>query len=323
MRILICTNAYPPVFMGGAELVAHEQAKAFAALGHQVAVFSGGISGQRKRHSRIDEHYEGVAVARIETSEEDYSPAHINFLNPVIEDHFQNLVRSFRPDAVHFHNIIGLSVRLPILAKSAGVKTACTLHDFWGFCIRNTGVRRDGQPCDPTSVCSSCVSRIHDGRGLHLPPRFRRDMVRLSFEHMDHVISPSRYVAARYETSGLAEGRISVVPNGVQPYRFDDIPPPPKSKTTIAFAGYFGKHKGVATLISAVARISKEWDVDLLLAGEGPEETNYKHQIQALGIEDRVRFLGKVPHGEMFTVYTQSDITVSYTHLTLPTKRIV
>ncbi|MBB3872953.1 glycosyltransferase family 4 protein [Brevundimonas mediterranea] len=308
MRILVCTNAYPPRFMGGAELVAHEQAKSLVTLGHEVLVFAGGIVGRGPRHSRTDEFYDGLPVVRIETTEEDYSPAYINFLHPAIEDHFRNVLKSFRPDVVHFHNIIGLSVRLPILAKRAGIRTVCTLHDFWGFCQQNTGVRRDGEACDASLPCASCVPRIHDGRGLHVPLRLRRDMVRFCFEHLDHLIAPSRYVAARYAAAELVGDDVHIIPNGVQKLDSQQSDKPSKSRTRIAYIGYFGQHKGVATLLSAMAQVVTDFDIELLLAGEGPEQDNYRKQAEALGILGRVRFLGKVPHEDIASVYSEADI---------------
>ena len=43
-KVLVCTNAYPPHFIGGAELIAHAHAKALQQRGNQVLVFAGEVN---------------------------------------------------------------------------------------------------------------------------------------------------------------------------------------------------------------------------------------------------------------------------------------
>lgn len=316
MRILICSNAYPPHFIGGAELMAHEQAKSLSRLGHEVRVFAGELGSSRPRHARMDDVHDGLSVHRVATVPEDYSPEFLNFLHPVVDDHFSAVLREFAPDIVHCHNLLGLSAKLPILARRHGARTICTLHDFWGFCLRNTAIRADGRPCDDTSQCRSCLPRIHDGRRLRVPMRFRKDFMRLALEHVDRFVTPSRYIADRYAWAGLPSDRLTVIPNGIDVGRFrpsatlsvhDDV--------RITYVGYFGAHKGVATLLDALSLLSLSLPeggprVTLQLAGEGPERDAYLTRIEALGLGDRVDFLGKVRPADMPGVYARSDIVV-------------
>lgn len=311
MRILICTNAYPPHFMGGAELVAHEQAKLLVGSGHEVEVFAGDIGAVGERHSRIEGRYEGVRLHRIKTDPEDYNPEFLNFLHSEIDDHFRSVLRDFRPDIVHFHNLIGLSVKLPIIARSASILTICTLHDLWGFCLKNTAIRWDGAPCRDISLCGRCLPRIHDGRGLDVPIRFRKDTIKLALDHIDHFIAPSQYIADRYVSAGLSAKRISVIPNGIDIDRFspsrhssEDGP------VRISFVGHFGAHKGVSTLLSALSMLEMKNRVRLQLAGEGPEKERYLSEIDALGIGEAVYFCGQVKHTEIADIYDRSDIVV-------------
>lgn len=315
MRILICSNAYPPNFMGGAELVAHEEAQAFVRLGHDVRVFAGEVGSAKTRHDRIDDVYQGIPIHRIATVPEDYSPEYLNFLHPRVDLHFGDVLRDFRPDILHCHNLTGLSVKLPIIARQHGAKVVCTLHDFWGFCLRNTAVRPDGSTCDDSSQCRICLPRLHDGRGLHIPLRFRKDFMRLALDRVNIFIAPSRYVADRYAWAGLPAERIAVVPNGVDIERFRPDPGTSPDghvsggSVRVTFVGYFGKHKGVATLLDALALVP-ERPIMLQLVGEGPERDAYAAQIAALGLESRVRFLGKMPSAAMPSVYARSDIVV-------------
>lgn len=312
MRILICSNAYPPHFVGGAELMAHEQAKALVRLGHEVRAFAGSLGLPRPRHARMDEEHEGIPVYRIATEPEDYSPEYLNFLHPVVEDHFRDVLQDFQPDIVHCHNLIGLSVKLPILARQHGAKTVCTLHDFWGFCLRNTAVRADGTPCDNAAQCRSCLPRIHDGRGLYISMRFRKDFMRLALEHVDHFIAPSHFVADRYIWAGMPADRLTVLPNGIDVERFhpSTLSSAPEDGIRITYVGHFGAHKGVATLLDALPLLNTLPAAVIQLVGEGPEEGAYRARIAELKLTGQVRFPGKVQPADMPDVYARSDIVV-------------
>jgi glycosyltransferase involved in cell wall biosynthesis len=301
--------------------MAHEQGKALKRMGHEVSAFVGRLHTSPlpdlPRHARSDDMFEGLRVHRINTAPEDYSPEFLNFLHPTVDSHFRDVLREFRPDVVHFHNLTGLSVKLPILARQVGARTICTLHDFWGFCLRNTAVRADGRPCDDVSQCRSCLPRIHDGQRLHIPMRFRKDFMRLALDHVDHFIAPSRFVAAAYERAGFAADRIAVVPNGIDVMRFHPAPTiaSATSPLRIVFAGHFGAHKGVSTLLEAITLLPALLPpgtppAELRLAGEGPQEEAYRAQIAASGLAEQVRFLGKVMPADMPAVYAASDLLV-------------
>ncbi|MDD3800321.1 MAG: glycosyltransferase family 4 protein [Novosphingobium sp.] len=315
MRILICSNAYPPRFVGGAELMAHEQAKALAHLGHDVRVFAGEPDADRARHTRSDDLHEGIRVHRVALEPEDYSPEFLNFLHPLVDDHFRDVLDDFAPDIVHCHNLLGLSAKLPLLARLQGAKTICTLHDFWGFCLRNSAVRIDGRPCDNTTQFRTCLPRIHDGRRLHVPMRLRKDFLDLALDQIDRFIVPSRFVAQRYARAGWSSECLEVIPNGIDLDRFHPAGAPPHlaGPVRITYAGYFGAHKGVTTLLDAFATLPaplSDAPALLQLAGEGPERDAYAVRIEKLGLKGRVRFLGKIAPGDMSDVYARSDIVV-------------
>ena len=159
-KILICCNAYPPHFIGGAELVAHAQAKELQRRGFDICIFAGDPSGSGRRHSIRKELYEGLTVHRICLTHEDYDYHFVNFFNHIAEEYFKKLLRIFSPDIVHFHNIIGLSVGLIHIAKSHGIKTVLTLHDHWGFCFKNTLIKKDNEICQAFTRCSECMPVI-------------------------------------------------------------------------------------------------------------------------------------------------------------------
>lgn len=291
-------------------MIAHEQARALTHLGHDVEVFAADLHAAAETGDLIHSNFEGIRVWRVKTESANYSPEHFNFLNSQVEIHFLGILRRLRPDIVHCHNLTGLSVSLPILAAEENVRVVCTLHDYWGFCLNNTTLLTDGQQCNDITKCQDCVGRIHAGQRLSIPTRYRNDFVRLSLDHIDHFITPSEFVSNQYKNAEIGIDKISVLQNGIDLNRFSDFNRVKSELIRITFAGYLGKHKGVNILLAAFSLIDRSDNVVLNIAGQGPDNSYLKNQVVSLGIQDRVHFLGSMPHAQMSTLYESTDIFV-------------
>jgi glycosyltransferase involved in cell wall biosynthesis len=309
VRILICTNVYPPRFVGGAELVAHELGRQMLAQGHEVAAFAGDLDGPGEHHAFSREIRDGIAVHRVNTVQQDYDPQHLNFLHPAVDRHFTALLRDFDPDVVHCHNLMGLSARLPILAAEHGAKVFVTLHDFWGFCLRNTLLREDGHTCDDYEACRICLPAGGDTPGGIMPLRLRKDLLSLAFDHVDGFVAPSAFIAQAYRRAGLASERITVIPNGMDLDRFAPLKRAASGPVRLLYVGYFGSHKGVDVLLQAVAMLDHV-DVMLNMVGAGSQEAAYRARVAELGIENRVSWRGRMAPKDMPQVYAHADVVV-------------
>ena len=77
-----------------------------------------------------------------------------SFYLPRIEALARSIMGLVRPDAVHCHNLPGLGVALVPIAKAAGARVVVTLHDTWGFCLRQTrlGTATYLSPTSPNAI---------------------------------------------------------------------------------------------------------------------------------------------------------------------------
>ena len=253
MRILMASNVYPPHFVGGAELIAHEHAKALVALGHEVEVFAGEIHAfgehQAIRHDVLD----GIPVHRISMLPRDYQSEFVNFAHPAIEAHFQHVLEAFRPDVFHGHNLVGLSVLLPHLARQAGCAVVLTLHDHWGYCFKNTIIKEGLRICVDFTGCAECMATIDDGAARAIPIRLRKDFFSLMLSDVDAFVSPSRYLADSYRKAGFPPVKLHVLWNGVALERFRKVRGEPSAgELRLTYVGILAHHKGVATLMVAL-----------------------------------------------------------------------
>jgi glycosyltransferase involved in cell wall biosynthesis len=303
-RILIVTNCYPPNFMGGAELVAHEQARKLLERGFEILVFAGDFNGPGDRHSMRFDNFETVPVYRVKTTTKDYDPSYVNFVHERIEKKFSKVLADFRPDIVHCHNIIGLSARLPILANEFGASVVCTLHDHWGYCLRNTAVRRDDQPCHDISLCRDCLPKSE------VPIRLRKDMIAFALDRVSLFVVPSEFLAQSYVSAGFPRDRIRVVRNGIDVGRFVAGHDRPKEeRLSLAYVGHFGTHKGVEVLIRSLS-MTKLSNYHLSIIGQGPNEEIYRNMIEYFELKDRVSIIGHVDHSDMPDIYARTDALV-------------
>jgi PEP-CTERM/exosortase A-associated glycosyltransferase len=117
---------------------------------------------------------------------------------------------------------------------------------------------------------------------------------------------------------GIHAGKVTVIPNAVDINAFQLAGKPSPElqekyglagKTVIGFIGSYYAYEGLDLLLDALPGILKvRADIQVLLVGGGPQESNLKKQAEALGISANVSFVGRVPHSEVNRYYDLIDI---------------
>ena len=247
MRILLCSNIYPPDFIGGAELIASYHAKTLKQMGHHPVVFAGQCDPQLSHYAMTLDPVGEVPVHRVNLTSADYDTRLVNFFHPEVDRQFEALLQVFRPDVVHMHNIIGLSAGMIHLAKLHGARMVVTLHDYWGFCFKNTLIYADQNICRDFSRCRDCQNQIQDGARA-IPIRIAgTSFIALQFAEVDAFISPSHYLAGQYLKAGIPPHKMHVIPNGLDVKSFSRmIKTPANGMVRFSFIGYLGRNfKGI------------------------------------------------------------------------------
>ncbi len=112
---------------------------------------------------------------------------------------------------------------------------------------------------------------------------------------------------------GIAQTRVCVLRNGVDLEMFH---PQDRAEArhqfgiegrTLVSVGALIERKGHALTIEALTTLP-EWR--LLIAGEGPERTALQALAAKLGVADRVRLLGPLPHQKLASLYSAADLSV-------------
>ncbi len=295
MKVLIVSSYFPPHFIGGAEIIAYQQALALVARGHEVRVFAGDTSRQVPGHPALEDNYDGLPVTRVALRTVDFAHDRNDVAHPAVDRHFERLIQRWRPDVIHAHHLIGLSLGIIRIAKAQGIRVVMTLHDHWGFCATSTRITRAGNLCSDSSRCHECVAGFRLGP-LWLPQRMRQGYIRWQLQAVDRFISPSRYLADAYIANGLPADRVEVLANGIELERFAAVAPAAAGpRLRLLFIGYMGPHKGVHVLIEALAQLPAErLHVDFV--GDGHARAGYESQLKTGAPGLSVRFWGRLPN---------------------------
>lgn len=308
--VLLCSNFYPPNFVGGAELIVANQAKTLQQMGHNPVVYAGRSEAGWSHYAVTHDTFEGIPVYRVQLSCDDFDSRLVNFFHLPVDGHFEDLLAKCRADIVHMHNMIGLSLGIVHIAKRLGAATVMTLHDYWGFCFKNTLIDADNRICEDFSRCHECQREIADHQRT-LPIRMRNDFMALQFAEVDAFISPSRFLADAYIRAGIPRHKMHVISNGVDVDRFSRVGKErPPGLVRFTLIGYLGEHKGVGTLLDAAALLQARASFRVNIVGEGHLRPALERQVHERGLSGVVRFWGKVKHPEIETVFRETDVLI-------------
>jgi glycosyltransferase involved in cell wall biosynthesis len=143
--------------------------------------------------------------------------------------------------------------------------------------------------------------------------RFLRATRTAALRRATRVIVPSAYLRDLAVGWGLPLDRFVVVPNPAPslpalPARDDARAELGLNGFTLATAGRLTRQKALGDALEAVARVD---GVSLVVAGDGPERQVLEHRAAALGVAERVRFVGPLSRDQVLTLYRASDAALS------------
>lgn len=169
------------------------------------------------------------------------------------------------------------------------------------------------------------------GGGLPTPPGFRGEVrtgrvtgamraldgVRLRFDPFlragyagaDLVLGVAPYVGERLAAAGITPRRfVPVLERGHGPLPPERLRPAEPGRLKLVHVGRAVRTKGLRDTIRALALLPDLPGVTLTSAGDGEDLPACRAEAAALGVADRVTFLGKVPRARVEELYAESDV---------------
>lgn len=330
MKVLTVSNLYPPHYRGGYEIHCAKVAEGLRRRGHDVHVVTSTYGVARGPLDSARGHQDdvnGVPVRRV-LGEYAYGstpvlpPWTVNHARQQLADarRFREVLAEVRPDVVNWWNMNGLSKLLLPLPGEVGLGNVHCLDDQWMVLEAGPDGRLASQFwCDlwdgrwgpaPLRPVNRAIGRWWSGRVAREGITTRDLAIR-----PQHVCFQSRYLYDLHRAAGLHFSSWEVIYGGVDVGRFyaPVRPPVPASEPLrLLYAGQVSPDRGLHTAIDALGQMppAGRAGVTLTVAGAGSAEyiARTKAQAEALGLLDRVSFLGMVAHDHMPEVYRTHDL---------------
>ena len=198
------------------------------------------------------------------------------------------------PDAINLHFSLYSFPILSILPK--GVPITFTFHGPWALESAKEG----------TSFWSMKCKHWLEQQVYDRSDRF--------------IVLSKAFGTILHEAYGIPWNKIHIIPGGVDTQRFQRNlsrqearsqlgwhPDRPTLFTTRRLVHRMGLDK----LLTALARVKRQVpDVWLAIAGKGPLRADLERQVEILGLQDHVKFLGYLPDEQLPLAYQAADLTV-------------
>lgn len=160
MRILHYALGFPPYSTGGLTKYAVDIALEQIRCGNKVAVlWPGTINKHLEQRIQKKSNYQGIESYELK------NPEYLPQIYGVQEcDEFQkqrdvsvyvDFLKVFRPDVIHIHTLMGMSLEFLKAAKQLNIKTVYTTHDFFGICPKTT-LFFNKKSCKNNKECIGC-----------------------------------------------------------------------------------------------------------------------------------------------------------------------
>jgi glycosyltransferase involved in cell wall biosynthesis len=298
MKFAMLTTFFGPHSFGGDAAFVDRLSRALARHGHEVHVIYCRDAFEMVKGDQTPRPYEvppGVTIHPLASRFGPLSPlaTHQTGLPKFKEQRIRTLLRSIRPDVVHFHNLSLIGGPGLLAVPTPGAVKFMTTHEHWLVCPLHVLWKFNQGVCEASECVRCCVQAA-------IPPQFWRKtpLLERSLRHLDALIGPSLSTIREHGRRGVD------VPMTHLPYflpddytGLPDAPSPVFDRPYVAAAGRLEKIKGFQDVIEAMRRLP---DIDLRIAGSGPFEGELRRLAEGL---TNVHFEGRLGSSEVAALF--------------------
>jgi PEP-CTERM/exosortase A-associated glycosyltransferase len=208
------------------------------------------------------------------------------------------VARVVKPDILHAHSPVLNAIPALRVGRAMGIPVVYEVRAFWEDAAVDHGTSREW--------------------GLRY--RLTRGLETYALGQVGAVTTICEGLRREIAGRGIAAEKITVIPNAVNIDNFSvgNAADPQlardlglEGKVLLGFIGSYYAYEGLSLLLRALPSIlAGNPDVRILLVGGGPEEGELKALAAQLGLEDKVIFVGRVPHEQVQRYYNLIDVLV-------------
>jgi len=304
VKILILSDDFPPLVLGGAGVVAFNLAQGLQKAGHEIFVIT--AVGRKEKEGWTE--FEGLKIFRIYSHYHPRWRAYLSLYNFQTISKIKKIIKEVKPQIVHAHNIhTHLSYYSLKIAKKQATTVFLTAHD--------TMLYSYGKVVDEFKI--SWVQELKNYRLRYNP--MRNLIIRCYLKYVDRIIAVSNILWHALVNNGIKN--VITIHNGIdldgwttldesvvnfkKRYRLKD-------KKIVLFVGRLSGAKGGLNLVKAMAVAIKKYPKAILLivGREDRYADVIKDTAKKENIAKHLIITGWLDRREIVTAYKSSDIVV-------------
>lgn len=279
---------------------AYQFAKAWAAAGHHVTVVTGAVNhktltvpARYRGRPYTSETVDGFRVIRAWSYagiRGSFKKRLVNFASYAATAGLAGLFARPRPDVVYASST-PLTVGVPGLAAAVlrGAPFFFELRDLWPE--------------------SAVVAGLLDGRSRATRAAFA--LARFLYRHAVRCVAVTRGIAAGLAAEGVPQDKLLFVPNGVDDWMVEDLPPVARDPRVfrVVYVGAHGRWNGLGQILDAAALLRDRTDIRFEFVGDGDERARLADRAAHEGLSN-VTFTGALPKREAWERLRGASVSV-------------
>ncbi|MBN2517876.1 MAG: glycosyltransferase family 4 protein [Candidatus Altiarchaeota archaeon] len=281
MKILITASIFPPE-IGGPATYAYEFSKRVAELGHKVRV----VTLTDIKSATLM----GVEVSQVKRSRHKFLRQSALFSKILEKGRSCDVIYAQNPAAIGLPSVLaGKILRRPVVVKYVG-------DSAWEKAFR------DGKT---NKLLEDFLEEPDANKHII-------GVQRQVFKKARRIIVPSRFLAGILKRFyKVPESRIRVIPNAVHLEELARVRKKRLMGRNIITVCRLVRWKGVQDIIRVLPEVLEEApDTRLLIVGEGPYKEELEKLVDDLGLKNKVKFLGRLPHREAVRYIASANLFV-------------
>lgn len=296
---------------GGGTLLPKQLAIALAEKGYRVIVFfaAGEHPVEKQMYFREIKQDSGVELVGVYNRQTTFLNSHLPELD--IKDEnvtviFKEIVEQVKPDIIHFHNFLGLSLAISEIAKNSRSVTFYSPHNYFMVDPNLYMINEDLVKWESTNFFENS----------NLPQKYptkiktyaiRQNKVKEALKNVDYIFATSRKVGSiisdiigNKDNMFLVNHLPKLMGSAEKQSKQVSVN---KKKLTIAYIGGVMIHKGVHNLFLALKNVDFEYE--LLIFGFVLD--TYKRYLDSLSLGINVKFIGEYKQENLSTLLAHVD----------------
>lgn len=226
----------------------------------------------------------------------------------------ENTINNYNIEVCHIHEVANLNIIEYLVDK---LPVVVHLHNYSWWCPGTQLFYASSNDICPLSLSWKCIPNAYIKRcnNRHPVNLFRSitdslDKRKLCQQNI-RFIAGSEYMKNRAAQAGIPAEKISVVSNGIDQHRFEDIQKPVLNLEPgyILYVGRLAQSKGVIHLLEAFEKI-KHLNKKLVLVGDGYYKAEIEAYIKKLNLQDYVCLTGIKAGSELSWLYLNCSVVI-------------